>query len=185
MRSDAFKWHLVLWLLSGTISINGQQLPAPPTDTLSATEQRKADEVERLVATQLRQLQRLAHSRVMRKLPPTERNKRLACTLAWTGSLKEREGTDVGVISFVSAAPDKDPALQKLVEFPNSPRSGEYSLRHFDVSAWPVRASSQPGSFAVRIEMRQGLYYDWADSHITDDSLNKDWWRKVIVPQCK
>lgn len=185
MRSVVFKWHLSLWFLLGTMPINGQQPATVSIDTPSAAEEKKMAEVERRVAAQLRQLQRLAHARVMGQLAPTERNKRLACTLAWTGSLKEREGTDVGVISFVSAAPDKDPVLQKLVVFPNSPRNGEYSLRHFDVAAWPVRDTAHPGSFAVRIEMRQGLYYDWADSHITDDSLNKDWWRKVIVPQCK
>ncbi len=122
----------------------------------------------------------------MERWSASERNVQLTCTLAWKGGLKEREGTEAGGVSFISSYPEDDPAVQKLVAFPQwAEGNGEYSFHHFDVAAWPMRDDAHKGSFAVRIEMRQGRYWDWADSHIADDSLNTDWWRKLVAPQCR
>jgi len=172
---------LLLGCFSGAFLTYGQQQAPAKPDVLKASEQKQAATMEQRVA---KQLQKQAHVRVMGKLSASERNTRLTCTLAWTGELKEREGTEAGVVSFIRSSPETDPALLKLVRFPGWPQHGEYSFRHFDVAAWPMRDTAHLGSFAMRIEMRQGLYYDWADSHITDDSLNKDWWRHLVAPQC-
>ena len=155
-------------------------------DVLNRSEAKQTKAVEKRVAKQLQLLQRQAHTRVMGRWPASERNVRLTCTVAWLGELKEWEGTEIGVVSFISSSPENDPALQKLVTFPPWDLGhGEYSFHHFDVSAWPMRDDGHKGSFAVRIEMRQALFWDRADSHITDDSLNKNWWRELVVPQCK
>jgi hypothetical protein len=175
---------LVFGCIIATLIVRGQQAPST-ADTLNAVERKQVAAIENQVAKQLQQSQRQAHSRVMGRLSASERNIRLVCTLAWTGALKEPEGTNEGVVSFISTAPEKDPALQKLVTFPDWMQEGEYSFHHFDVAAWPMRDAAHSGSYAVRIEMRQGLYWDWADSHITDDSLGKDWWRPLVAPQCK
>jgi hypothetical protein len=146
---------------------------------------RAARTVESAVAKRLQELQKQADARVMRRVSASERNRRLACTLAWTGILNEREGTDAGVVSFVSAAPQNEPTLQQLAKFPEWRLKGEYGFRMFDVAAWPMRNEAHKGLFAVRVEMRQGWYYDWADSHITDDIAYKDWWRPLVAPQYK
>jgi hypothetical protein len=175
---------LVFGGIAAILTARGQQVPSK-ADALDAVEERQVAAIENRVAKQLQQLQRQARSRIMGRLSASERNTRLVCTLAWTGTLKEREGTDAGVVSFITATPEKDPALQKLVTFPKWSQDGEYSWHHFDVAAWPMRDATHSGSYAVRIEMRQGLYWDWADSHITDDSLNNSWWRPLVAPQCK
>ena len=165
--------------------LQDSQTSATKHDALSTAEEKQARAIENVVAKRLQELQRQAHVRVMGRLSASERNRRLTCTLAWTGALKEREGTDVGVVSFVSAVPEDDPKLRQLVSFPSWRMNGEYSFQRFDVAAWPMRDEGHKGLFAVRIEMRQGLYWDWADSHITDDSLNKDWWRPLLAPECR
>ena len=176
---------LLLATLLGIPSAFCQEATIKP-DILGSAENTQRAAIERQIAKQLQILQKQAHVRVMGRLPVSERNKRLACTLAWTGELKENEGTRIGIVSFVSATPEADLALQKLVKFPDwEEGNGEYSFHHFDVAVWPMRDTAHKGSFAVRIEMRQGLYYDWADSHITDDSLNKNWWRSLVAPQCR
>ncbi|MFC5864112.1 hypothetical protein ACFPT7_17530 [Acidicapsa dinghuensis] len=153
-------------------------------DTLSSTEKKQANRVANDIAKKLREMQRTAGSHVMSRWPASKRNMRLACTLAYTGKLNEREGNAIGVISFESLDPTNDPALKQLVSFAQYQLEGEYGFHHFDVAVWPVRRSTIVG-YAVRIEMRQGLYYDWADSHITDDSLGKNWWRSLVVPECQ
>jgi hypothetical protein len=176
---------IVLVSLSLDFGAHGQRTTVK-RDVLDVSEAEQARAVEQRVAKRLQALQKDAHVRVMGRWSASERNVQLTCTLARTGELKEREGTEVGVESFISSSPENDPALQKLVTFPQwQEGDGEYSFHHFDVAAWPMRDDGHKGSFAVRIEMRQGLYWDWADSHITDDSLNKDWWRKLVAPECK
>ena len=172
-----------LFLLA--LDAHGQQMPVK-RDVLDPSEAKQTATVERRVAKQLQTLQRQAHVRVMGRWSASERNIQLTCTLAWKGELREREGTEVGVVSFISASPENDPSLQKLVIFPQwEEGNGEYSFHHFDVTAWPMRDIAHKGSFAVRVEMRPGLFYDWADSHITDDALNKNWWRKLVASQCE
>lgn len=178
-------WLLIVTNLSLTLPAHGQQTTVK-RDVLDASEAKQTATVEQRVAKRLQSLQKEAHVRVMGRWSASERNIQLTCTLAWTGELKEREDTEVGVVSFISSSPENDPALQKLVTFPQwEEGNGEYSFHHFDVAAWPMRDVANKGSFAVRVEMRQGLYWDWADSHITDDSLNKNWWRKLVAPQCR
>ncbi len=176
---------LVAANLSVAFAAHGQQTMVK-RDVLEPSEAKQTAKVEQRVAKQLQALQKEAHVRVMGRWAASERNIQLTCTLAWTSELKEREGTDAGVVSFISSSPGSDPAVQKLVELPRwAEGNGEYSFHHFDVAAWPMRAHAYEGSFAVRIEMRQGLFWDWADSHIADDSLNKNWWRKLVAPQCR
>ena len=177
---------LLILITSAAFTLNAQQVPTPKPDVLTPSEKKEVSDVAKAVSKRLRMLQTKANVRVMGTLEATERNTRLACTLANEGILKEKEGTEVGVVSFKSSDPVSDLALLKLVTFPTWRLEGEYGFQRFDVAVWPVRHdSSDKKTFAVRVEMRQGLYWDWADSHITDDSLNKDWWRSIVSPECK
>jgi hypothetical protein len=185
-----FKANLLIVLLlqfgvAGALSVSGQGHPSARRDVLTPLEKKEAAAVAAGVAKRLQQLQQQANARVMGRLSGSRRNTQLACSLAHNGSLKEREGTDVGIVSYVSSQPQDDPALLQLVSFPSWRLRGEYGFHHFDVAVWPDRKSPGKERFAVRIEMRQGLYDDWADSHITDDSLNKNWWRSLVAPECK
>ncbi len=185
-----FRHQLILpiCLLFGAANIacaQTQDRSAIQRDTLTPSDRKAVSAVEDAVAKQLRILQTQAHARVMGRLSASERNVRLVCTLAHTLRLNEKEGGDVGVVSFVSADPGSDPALEQLVKFPSYRLEGEYGFHYFDVAAWPLRDDRGEKRFAVRIEMRQGLYWDWADSHITDDSLGKDWWRPLVVQACE
>lgn len=161
-----------------------QQAKHSGPDVLTSTEKQTVANASNLVAKQLQALQKQAHTRVLGRLPASERNVKLVCTLSHTGKLDEREGNEVGVVSFVGKDPANDPALRKLLSTPQGRATGEYSFQHFDVAVWPARSEEPSGSMAVRVELRQSLYWDWADSHITDDSLKKDWWR-LIAPECR
>ena len=184
------KANLLLLILSqiciaGASTAASQDQRAAQLDVLTPSERGEVSAVASAIAKHINELEKKANARIMGRLAATERNTKLACTLAWSGSLREREGNDVGVVSFVNSDSQNDPALLQLVTFPSFRLSGEYGFHYFDVAVWPNRRSPEKGRFAVRIEMRQGLYWDWADSHITDDSLGKDWWRPLVAPECK
>jgi hypothetical protein len=173
---------VVLWAV--LIGPSQGQEQSSLRDVLSSAEAKTTKAIERTVSDRLQELQKQAHVKVMGRLNASERNSELACTLAWTGVLKEQEGNTAGVVSFVSADPQNDSSLQQLVKFPEWKMKGEYSFSRFDVAAWPMRDEAHKGQFAVRIEMRPGRYWDFADSQGTDYLLHKDWWRPLVAPHC-
>ena len=188
MATNKIKLLVVLILNITAVSsssVLAQITAQSKTNILTASEKQEVAVVTTAAAKHLQVLQKQANAQVMGRLSASERNTRLACTLAYKGSLPEREGNNVGVVSFVSSDPANDPAILKLVTFPDWRHKGEYGFQHFDVAAWPVRQTAEKKTFTVRIEMRQGLYWDWADSHITDDSIGKDWWKAILASECK
>src|SRR5215469_9340149 len=88
---------LVLANLSLALAGHGQQTTVK-RDVLNPSEAKQTAAVEQRVAMQLQALQRQAHVRVMGRWSASERNIQLTCTLAWMRELKEREGTEAGVV---------------------------------------------------------------------------------------